>query len=112
MSSQDNVDKSMRAESGGANARASVDGVPPAYFLMVYTISTLSVVLSLAAFIGMFLAYKSLFNDLQLTQNEAKMLEMYVMESDARFVAHGYIKPEESYNSVRPKLFQQLQKEK
>lgn len=85
----------------------SVVQIDAGKLMLVLPWFVMALVISIVALISVGIVYKDLWDKFTMAENETKMLEMYVIESDARFVAHGYIKPEESYLSVRPKLFNQ-----
>ena len=84
---------------------ASVVQIDASKLMQVLPWFVMAMVFAIVAMISVALVYKDLWDKFTMTENETKLLEMYVMETDTRLVSHGVIKAEEDWVSVRPKLF-------
>lgn len=74
------------------------------WIISLTVVSILALIAAIGAIIFEGIKYKTLWDQYQLLENESRLEQMYIMELDARLVGKGFIKKDETYISLRPKL--------
>lgn len=83
---------------------ASIVQIDPGKLMAIMPWFVMATVLAITAMISVAIVYKDLWDKFTMTENENRMLEMYVMELDGKLVSKGILKVDETYISVRPKM--------
>lgn len=87
---------------------ASVVQIDAGKLMQVLPWFVMAAVLAIIALISVGLVYKDLWDKFTMSENETKLLEMYVMQVDAKLVAQGVLKVGDTWAAARPKMDSQL----